>query len=220
MALPALVRPDGEVWLGLQVQHNFGDASRDLAAALERALHAEPGAQVAMVSDPGPGPRLQDLVDPDATFHVEVHDGYDFWLAGLDDPTGQIAASLESANRAASPTRRIGSVEAAYWTQLGERQFVRWVLPHQEDRLLDALARLHAAGEDGLGPGRLIGSFRAHGLLVPVWELPAGTGAGALAEPAALLERQLEQALSDRSPLSAAERAARNGLATRQLTLR
>ena len=38
VAAPALVRQDGTVWLALQVQHSFGDPSRDLAAVLERAL--------------------------------------------------------------------------------------------------------------------------------------------------------------------------------------
>ena len=33
-AAPALVRDNGEIWLGLQVQHNYGDPSRDLGAVL------------------------------------------------------------------------------------------------------------------------------------------------------------------------------------------
>ena len=34
-ATPAMVRDDGAIWLGLQVQHAYGDPSRDLAAVLE-----------------------------------------------------------------------------------------------------------------------------------------------------------------------------------------
>ena len=38
---------------------------------------------------------------------------------------------------------------------------------------LDALARVSAVGELTLGEGtRFAGMFRAHGLLVPVWDLP------------------------------------------------
>ena len=49
-------------------------------------------------------------------------------------------------------------------------------MPHDEDTLLDALARLHAAGADSVGEGsRYVGSFRAHGLVVPVWDLAEGT---------------------------------------------
>ena len=36
-----MVRDSGQVWLGLQVQHNFGDPSRDLAAVLQLAIDAE-----------------------------------------------------------------------------------------------------------------------------------------------------------------------------------
>jgi hypothetical protein len=96
------------------------------------------------------------------------------------------------------------------------------VLPYDEDALLDALARLHVAERDRLVEGgRLVGMFRAHGLLVPVWDLPVGTGAEVLEEPAASFEAALGAALDEADrPLSAAERSARSGLANRQVTLR
>ena len=62
--------------------------------------------------------------------------------------------------------------------------------------------------------------FRAHGLLVPVWDLPLGTGAEALEEPAARFAEDLGAALADDRPVDAEERSARNGLANRQLTIR
>jgi len=221
VATPALSRADGSVWLGLQVQHGFGDPSRDLAAVLERALDTAPGDGVVGLTDaPGDGPRLQDLVT-DAPLDVTVHDGFGFWIADVDDPDGTAAASLESANAAVRPTTRLSSVEAAYWTDVGTREHLRWVLPYDEEPLLDALARLHVAGADRLTEGsRLIGMFRAHGLLVPVWDLPTGTGADVLEEPTEELGRHLQDALADTSALTAQERAARSGLANRQLTIR
>ena len=112
---------------------------------------------------------------PTSRSTVTVHEGFDFWVADVDDPTGSVHASLEQANAAAAPTARLTSVEAAYWTDVGTKEHLRWVMPHDEDALLDALARLHAAGEDHLVEGgRLVGMFRAHGLLVPVWDLPVG----------------------------------------------
>jgi hypothetical protein len=221
MAAPALVREDGTVWLGLQVQHGFGDPSRELAAVLLDALEAEPGAMVGLREAPGEGPRLQDLV-ADEPLTVTVHEGFDFWVADVDDPTGSVHASLEQANAAASPTARLTSVEAAYWTSVGTKEHLRWVLPHPEDALLDALARVHTAGVDHLTDGgRLVGMFRAHGLLVPVWDLPVGTGPEALEDPVAELEVALRGAL-DRAgePLTDAERSARLGLANRQVTIR
>jgi hypothetical protein len=220
MAAPALVREDGTIWLGLQVQHSFGDPSRELAAVLLQAYDAAPGDLVGLTEAPGDGPRLQDLLT-DEPLAVEVHDGFEFWISDVEDPDGSLAASLEQANGAATPTERLTSVEAAYWTNVGTKEHLRWVMPHDEDRLLDALARLHAAGEDRLTEdSRLVGMFRAHGVLVPVWDLPVGTGAEALEEPAAAVAARLDELLEDTSPLSPAERSARSGLANRQVTIR
>ena len=53
-----------------------------------------------------------------------------------------------------------------------------------------------AAGADLLGDDtRFIGSFRAHGLLVPVWDLAPGTEADAVAGPAAEYLVRLADAL-------------------------
>ena len=218
-AAPALVHENGQVRLGLQVQHAYGDPSRDLAAVLAAALDAEPGDVVGLAADPGDGPRLQDLVTGDLA--VTVHDGFGFWADGVDDSDGGVAAALEQANSVASPTARLGGVEAAYWTSMGDREFLRWVRPEDEDVLLDALARLHAAREDHLVDGaRLIGIFRAHGVLAPVWDLPAGTGPEPLTGPVGEFERRLAETLADPRPLHTAERAARSGLTSRQLTIR
>ena len=219
-AAPAMVRQDGAVWLGMQVQHGFGDASRELAAVLLDALEAEPGAVVGLTQDPGDGPRLQDVL-VDEPLEVVVHRGFDFWVSDLDDPDGALAASLEQADAAAHPTERLASVASAYWTDVGTKEHLRWVMPHDEDDLLTALARIHVAGRDRLVEGsRLVGMFRAHGLLVPVWDLPVGTGAEAVEDPAAEVAAAVAEALGSDAPLTAAERSARAGLANRQVTLR
>ena len=218
-AAPALVRESGAVRLGLQVQHAYGDPSRDLAAVLDAALTAEPGSAVGLTTDPGEGPRLQDLVEGD--LDVTVHEGFGFWVDDVDDSDGSVAAALEQANATASPTTRLEGVEAAYWTSMGDREFLRWVRPEDEDPLLDALARLHTAREDHLVEGaRLIGMFRAHGVLTPVWDLPPGTGPDPLLGPVGEFDRRLAETLADARPLHTAERAARSGLTSRQLTIR
>jgi len=221
-AAPALVRDTGEVWLGLQVQHNFGDPSRDLGAVLEKALEgAEAGeiGPVGLTDHPGDGARLQDLVTGDR-LDITVHDGFGYWIADAER-TPEMEAALEQANGAASPTARLASVEAAYWTNVGPKEHLRWVMPEPEDRLLNALARLHAARQDVLVEGaRFVGMFRAHGLLAPVWDLPVGTGAEVLEEPAQRFHIALQEALADPSDLTAEQRSARAGLANRQVTIR
>lgn len=219
-AAPAMVRDSGEVWLGLQVRHAFGDPSRDLGAVLEKALVADEPGVVGLVDPPGPGARLQDLVE-DRPLEVTVHQGFDWWLGDVSERDDDMAAALEQANGAVAPSARLTSVEAAYWVDAGPKEHLRWVLPQDETSLLDALARLHASGDDRIAEGsKLVGMFRAHGLLVPVWDLEPGTGAEALEEPLAALEGRLAEALGAASDLSAEERSARAALANRQVTLR
>lgn len=221
MAWPGLVRQDGAVFAGLQMPGGSGDASRDVAHALELALAAEPGTPIAPSALPGPGPRLQDVVDLTAPLTVTVHAGFDFWLEGVDDRSPDVVASMERANEAVVPTVRLTSVEAAYWCEIRERRHLRWVVPYEEDALLDAMARLHAAGADTVGEGsRYVGSFRAHGLVVPVWDLEPTTSVEALEEPLDALATRLGEAMADSSPLDDAARRARAGLRGRQLTLR
>jgi hypothetical protein len=222
MAWPAMRRDDGSVLLGLQNDTPSGDLSRDLADTLVRALTAEPGNPVgAERISAGTGPRLQDLLDPKAPFEPRVHTGFDFWIPeSAENSSPEVAASLERANAAAIPTVRLFGVEGAYWCETPEKNHLRWVMPHPEEKLLDALARLHAAEGTSLGDGtRLVGSFRAHGLVVPVWDLPSGMGAEECEKPAAAFAERLTGALATNAPLTSEERRARGGLTNRQVTL-
>jgi hypothetical protein len=221
MAWPGLVREDGTVFVGLQVSEGSDDASRDVADALERALGGDPGMAVDQPMPPAPGRRLQDLLDAEAPLEVEVHQGFDFWLEGVEDRSPEVVASMERANEAVVPTTRLASVEAAYWCKIGDRYHLRWVMPHDEDALLNALARLHAAGSDKVGTdSRYVGAFRAHGLVVPVWDLEPGTAADSLEDPVIVFAGRLAEAMADESPLDDAQRRALAGLRSRQLTLR
>jgi hypothetical protein len=220
MAAPAMVRESGDVWLGMQVRHGFGDPSRDLGAVLEKALAADQPGVVGLVDPPGPGPRLQDLMD-DEPLTVRVHEGFEWWLDDVAERDQAMVEALEQANGAVAPTLRLSSVKAAYWVDAGPKEHLRWVLPQDETALLDALARLHSAGDDSIAEGsKLVGMFRAHGLLTPVWDLPSGTGAEAVEEPMAAFQERLEHTLADRSELTSQERAARSMLANQQVTLR
>ncbi|MBB5154208.1 DUF5926 family protein [Saccharopolyspora phatthalungensis] len=230
MAAAALRRNDDKAFIGLQVQTHSGDISRDLARAVDWVRSAELGETLSVV---GPEtaevgavpPRLQDLLDPVAPLDVELHKDFSWWLPEDVEPTGEVALSLERANAAIMPTERLTAegVESAYWVDAGEKAHLRWVRPEPEEQLLAALARLSARGELALGEdSRYAGSFRAHGLLVPVWDLDREKHAREWDEPAAELGRRLAEALGslDTEPLNAAERRARDGLRGRQITIR
>ncbi|RZS29470.1 SEC-C motif-containing protein [Herbihabitans rhizosphaerae] len=225
MAAAALVRTDGRAFVGLQVQTKSSDVSRDVARAVRWVLEAEPGDVLPVVgpdTDAGENPeRLQDLLDTGATVEPELHSDFGWWMPEDADTGGDVAASLERANAAILPTERVGP--AAYWVDAGDKAHLRWVRPEPEERLLPALARLSARGELGLGDNtRFAGSFRAHGLLVPVWDLDPEAHAREWADPAADLGKRLDEALAslDSEPLNADERRARDGLIGRQVTIR
>jgi hypothetical protein len=220
MAWPAMTKPDGRIFIGLQRHVQSGDVSRDLAVAVLRALETEPGATVAVPALPGEGPRLLDVLE-DGPLQVTLHDGYEFWLDpdAADDPN--VKASLERANAAVYPTVKLAAAPAAYWCRVPDRAHVRWVLPDDEDPALDALARLAAAGGLLLGDGtKFAGMFRAHGLLVPVWDVPLEPEADEWEAPVAEFAKRYSEALSVSEPLTSAERRSRQGLLGRQLTLR
>lgn len=222
LAWAGLHRGDGERFIATQSGAGSGDLSRDLAAALIATVGSEPGTPVPTTPPvTADTPRLQDLLTGEAP-QPELHDGFDFWVdqADLDDAA---AASLEQANAAISPTEALPAAPSAYWCRIGERTYVRWVLPHAEDEATAALARLHAAGRDGLGDGRLLGAFRTCGLLVPVWEVDASAEAASYNPAMGELVGRFDEALASvraGEALTDAERRARAGLVSRQITIR
>ncbi len=205
-ASAALVRDNGDVLIGMQVQTRSGDLSADLARALRWALEAEPGESLPVV---GPGVagelvRLQDVIDGSAPLDVTLHADFGWWIPPSADgtpPSAEVTATLERANAVIMPTEPIEApgVRAAYWVDAGNsRTHLRWVRPEPEEALTAALARLQAAGELGLGEGtKYAGSFRAHGLLVPVWDLDVEKHAKEYAEPVAEFAKRLDAALAE-----------------------
>ena len=217
-----LRRADGEVMVALQSGTTSGDASRDVAQVLLATAAAEvgmplPSAPLATAATP----RLQDVLDASAPFELTVHEGFDFWVPDTGDLDDEGKEALEHANAAAIPTVKLESAPSAYWCRAGERSYLRWVLPYHEDAATDALARLQVASATSLGEGtRLLGAFRACGLLVPVWDLDPAIAGGDYEDALAKMAVRLDEALGQSSPLNAEERRARSGLLSRQVTLR
>ena len=217
-----LRRIDGAVMVALQSGSTSGDASRDIAQVLLATAAAEvgmplPSTPLATVATP----RLHDVLDPAAVFEVTVHEGFDFWVADASELDDAGKESLDQANAEAVPTTKLESAPSAYWCQVGERAYLRWVLPYDEDAATDALARLLAASATSLGEGsRLLGAFRACGLLVPVWELDPTLPAADYENAVGQMLGRLGDALALSGTLTVEERRARSGLLSRQVTLR
>ncbi|WP_229067377.1 DUF5926 family protein [Actinoplanes sp. DH11] len=221
MAWPAMTRRDGRIFIGLQRHVQSGDVSRDLAVAILAALHTEPGDTVAVPALPGEGLRLQDVL-ADGPLEITMHDGFEYWLDADQIQDASVKASLERANASIYPTVRLAAARAAYWCRVAaDKSHIRWVLAEPEDQALDALARLSAAGELLLGDGtKFAGMFRAHGLLVPVWDVPGEPEGADFEAPLAAFAKRYADTLGVSEPLDAAGRRAKQGLIGRQLTLR
>lgn len=219
-AMPAVHRDTGEVLVALQSRTSSGDASRDVAQAVLTALASEPGSSVNSIRPAtADTPRLQDLLVEGQRLEVEVHDDFGFWLG--EDATEDQKAALEQMNDSAVPMARVEGAPSAFWCHMSGRSYIRWILGQDEDTALEALSRLAAAGEHTLGEDtEMLGAFRAAGLLVPVIEVPADSEADAHGSALGELQARYEKALEQDGELSAEERRVRNGLVSRQVTLR
>ncbi|AXH96989.1 DUF5926 family protein [Ornithinimicrobium avium] len=219
-AMPAIHRDTGEVLVALQSRTSSGDASRDVAQALLTAIAAEPGTSINSVRPATAAtPRLQDLLAEGQRLEVQVEDDFGFWLG--EEATDEQKAALEQMNDTAVPMQRLEGAPSAYWCLMTGRAYVRWILGEDEDAATRAVARLQAAGEHTLGEGtELLGAFRAAGLLVPVLEVDPGAEPASHSAALAELQGRYEKALASDDPLSTAERRARDGLVSRQVTLR
>ncbi|QIS17033.1 DUF5926 family protein [Nocardia terpenica] len=227
-AVAALVRAGDEPtgFVGVQVQFQSGDPAADLAAAILWTQSAEPGESLAATAETeGAAPALAAVLDPAAGLDLTVHQDFNWWVPAGVQPDPQVAATIEQANQAIMPSARLelgaDAIGAAWWVDAGEKAHVRWVRPEDEDALMLALARLHAAGGLHLGEGsRFAGSFRTHGLLVPVFDLDRERHASEWTAPATEFGARLAEALASDAPLTSDERRSRDGLRSRQVTLR
>lgn len=224
-AVAALVRDEEPAtgFVGLQVQVQSADLGADLASAATWASTGTPGESLSSADPQADGPRLGDVVDPAASLEITVHQDFNWWIPEGVTPAAEVAASVEQANSVIMPSARLDAdgVVAAWWVDAGEKAHLRWVRPEDEDALMLALARVHAAGGLHLGEGsRYAGSFRAHGLLVPVFDLDPEKHAQEWAAATVELGDRLAQALTVDAPLNSDERRARDGLRGRQVTLR
>ncbi|MFT4087189.1 MAG: DUF5926 family protein [Gordonia sp. (in: high G+C Gram-positive bacteria)] len=207
--------------VALQTDPEPADLGGALASSLAWAVDAEPGSEF---RDRDDAPALADVLDVDAPIEVVVYQDFTWWFGDDASVSPQIAAMLDRANETILPTTRLhnaSGVGAPWWVDAGDRAHLRWVRPEDEFALMDALARLHADSRLTLGEGsRFAGSFRTHGLVVPVFDLDNEMHAEEWLGAVDQLDEWLNEALADTSDLTAAQRGSRAGIIGRQVTLR
>ncbi|GAC69320.1 DUF5926 family protein [Gordonia soli] len=223
-AIPALVRessgaPQGLV--GLQTDPEPADLAASVADAIRWSAHAQPGEEYA----PGDGSAsLLDLLTPESQLDIVVHEDFSWWFTSSEEVPHEIAHMLERANDTVMPTARLSPASgngAPWWVDAGDRAHLRWVRSEPEDDLMTALARLHADGRLTLGEGsRFVGSFRTHGLLVPVFDLDNERHHEEWYPGLDEFDRYLTDALGDTSDLTSEQRRSRDGIRGRQITIR
>jgi hypothetical protein len=222
---PALVREEAGSVVGLvalQTQPEHHEPGEALAAAIRWATESAAGDTLSEVDTTESG-SLAEVLDPSAQLEITVHNDFNWWIDGQGTPDPQIAAMIEQANAAIMPTARLAGdfVGAPWWVDAGERAHLRWIRPEPEDDVMAALARVHAAGGLTLGEGsRFAGSFRTHGLLVPVFDLDNELHPTEWTAGVETFNDRLNEALASDAELTSDERRSRDGIRARQVTLR
>ena len=218
----AMVRGDGRILVALQTRSNSGDLSHDAGAALLNAISAKQNGDEGLVDFDvrDPSERLQDILDPDSLGEMVLEENFAFWLNPDEDWDEATRRALEENHNEIIPTVKVEGVEGMYWCEMN-RNFVRSLSDVEESPLFDALARVQAAGKANLGEGsRFIGAFRACGIAIPVFELAEGVRAEDIVKEAGVLEEAIAAALKVKEPLTPEERRARQGMVSRQVTIR
>ncbi len=224
----ALVRPDGRILIGLQTRFASGDLSHDLGGALLKALEAKQAGEEGTVSFDvrDQAPRLQELLDDQflgdklAQSPLVIEENFSYWFDPNEAQDADTLAALEQNTADMVPTEAVPNAPGAYWCEMNNN-FVRYVTDKPEDDLFTALARLQDEGKASLGEGsKFVGAFRASGLAIPVFQVAPELSAADLEEPTRTFEEDLRAALDNPAPLTEAQRRIRQGLVSRQVTVR
>ena len=225
-AVAALRRSEedgGEAFVALQTQRRGDNPNRDLAFALNWVKQAEPGQSLEVGVADGTEPALADILNKDAVSEITVAQDFAWWLTEDNRNNPQIAATLQRANESVLPSERVEAdiKGAAWWIDPSDKAHIRWVRQEGEEELLNALARLHAAGELHLGEGsKFAGVFRTHGILVPVWDLDRSRESASWKEGLEALDPKIAEALAKDAPLTADEQKAKQTIQSREVTIR
>lgn len=215
----------GDAFVALQVKGRSHNPGRDLAYALNWAKDARPGETLQSTVADGTQPELSELIDTDAELDVQIQDDFNWWVPEKADVPVEIQHAIQQANETVVITRRIeADVPGAAWfaDQGGGKTYVRWVrVDDNETALLNALARIAAAGDLAFGEGtKFAGVFRTHGLIVPVWDLPEDAQPQEYVAELERVDGLISAELGNDAQLNPEERKQLENIKSRQVTIR
>lgn len=219
---PAMVRGDGRILVAAQTRFSSADLSHDMGAAILAAIAAKDAGDEGIIDIDvrEPSERLQDIVDAEGFGTLELADNFVFWLDPNEEIDDETRHALEHNREEIIPMVAVPGAPGMYWCQMN-RNFVRYLTDVDESALFNGLARLQTAGKATMGEGsRFVGAFRACGIAIPVIELAEGATAEDIAADAVLFAKNLDKAIASDEPLTADERRARQGMISRQVTIR
>lgn len=210
-AVAAYVTEDGERFVALQTTSHSQNRGRDLAFVLNWLKDAAPGSTLESARNDGSQPELKEIFNPES-IEVVNQDTFEWWPGNLD------ANTLARFNDSIVPSFPV--TPSAWWVDAGDKAHIRWVRTDEEQPLLDALARVSAAGNLNLGENtKFAGVFRTHGVLVPVFDLDPAAGHD-YADQLAEVDAHITKALAVDAPLTSEERRALENIKSRQVTIR
>lgn len=223
----ALVRPaeeGGERMVALQVQSHSINPGRDLAYALNWVVNAQPGETLGSTAADGSQPELSTLISATQTLDITTHNDFNWWFSDAAAVNPQIQQALARANDAIIPSVQVApELPGAIWwvNPGGGKAHIRWVRQEDDERLLlNALARIAARGELNLGEGsKLAGTFRTHGLVVPVFDLDPAVEPASYADALTALNSAIEKEYGNDEQLNADERKQLENIKSRQVTI-
>ena len=140
-------------YVGLQLQGHTPDPAHDLACAIRWATTVESDKTLVSVRAEEHDPGLADVIDPGTTLDITVHNDFAWWIPEGVEPSAEERAAVQRAESVIRPSARLDGPTAAWWVDAGEKAYLRWVRPEDEDALMLALARVHARGGLTLGEG-------------------------------------------------------------------
>lgn len=214
----------GERFVALQVRAHSQNPGRDLAYALNWAVNAQPGDTLESTAADGTQPKITELLDADATLDITPHDDFNWWFAEGATVPMELRQGLSNANDSIIPSREVAKdlPGAIWWVNPGGgKAHIRWVRQEDnENKLLNALARIGARSELNLGEGtKFAGTFRAHGLIVPVFDLDPEVDMNSYDEALKALGEAIEKEYENSAQLSAEERRQLENIKSRQVTI-